>query len=147
MDSELSNSLSTFTIGLVPNTAWLLRSKITPGPRIQVAPENAALAETVYDLRNKVNDALVSFTSDPERKSFPITITEEQAWIIDQVVPYDGDGIGAKLLMQIIRGLWGIKHGISDFPVRTSKDPWQWFSKDAHGPLLIDAPDYEIPSE
>jgi len=125
-----------FTITLKRDIAWMLRAKLTLGPRFNNNPEYEENMDTVYELRGLVNDALVSLYSNYERKDYPIRINENQAWIIDQCIDFDGGGDRTKLLMQVIRGLWGLQHGIPELPVRTNRDPWGWVNNENSSYLL-----------
>lgn len=151
MEKDANDEEERFTITLKRDTAWMLRAKLTLGPRFSMNPELEQNADSVYELRGFINDALVSLYSNTDRLDYPISINEDQAWIIDQIIDFDGGGDRTKLLMQIIRGLWGFNHGIANLPVRTNKDPWGWVtsknssyllpSSDQNNPTLLDALD------
>ena len=127
-----------FTITLKPETAWFIRGNLLLGPRPSVPIPYQADVEMTYSLRAAINDAIVAFSSNSEAKSFEIAINESQAFIIDQMLKANVEGDYKKLAMQVIRGLWGLQHGLSDsnLSTKTAKDPWEWLSKGAGRALL-----------
>jgi len=129
------------TVTLKRDTAWILRNKLTLGPRFNEGGEFRDNGDAVYELRGMVNDALVALHSNPDEKDFPINITENQAWIIDQCIEFDGGGNRVKLLLQIVRGLWNFQHGVPELPVRTNKDPRAWWKKSVHQEYLPTPPE------
>lgn len=64
-------------------------------------------------LRRKVNDVILRFEDEPETQTVEIDIDEDEAWIIDQAVAYDGNGGSiTELLICIFRGLWGLEYNL-----------------------------------
>ena len=100
-----------FTVDLPYQVAWLVAQKICPGPSFGFQPNWKRIA----DLRQKIHEALIYFdgliAENPESKEVPhpfvLSITPDEAWILDQVVPFDGvGGDGANFLMALYRGLY-----------------------------------------
>lgn len=75
---------------LTIDIAWFLREKISPGQFIH--PQGESLYKLTAGLRKKINSAILAFSKNQERASFPINITEEEAWFIDVWLRFDGYG-------------------------------------------------------
>lgn len=105
-----------FDIALVPRTAWALRKNLTPGGF------DLPGRERLVCLREKINDAILRFVDEGDAlESVDISVTEYEAWIIDQVIEFDGiGGPGTDLLIQVFRGLWGLRYGLPTTLARVS---------------------------
>lgn len=107
MDEPASRVL---TIALDRDMAWVLSRRLQPGPGAFGPPWR----EILVPFRHKIDDALLRFHDgahylnegqDPE--PIEIGVTEDEAWMIDQVIAYDGiEGAGTQLLLQVFRGFW-----------------------------------------
>ena len=119
-----------FPIQVDDGMAWLLREQLRPGMAVSNAPDNAQEWQRwVFELRQKVNDTILRFLDEPDLNVLPIHIGEQEAWIIDAVVPYDGTGgSGTEILIQLFRGLWGLEFGLptelvpEPLPIATAPD-------------------------
>ena len=121
MDTDRS-----FTVTLTPATAWLLRNKITPGPRIAIMPslQMEKIGEVVYGLRQKVNYSILRFL-DEDTNKVEIEVTEDEGWLIDDIIPFDGEGgIGTNILTQVLRGFWAVDHNLPQNLVSDPKGGW-----------------------
>ena len=121
MDTDRS-----FTVTLTPATAWLLRNKITPGPPSAMisTPLSEVVGNIVYGLRQKVNYSILRFLDEGVNK-VEVDVTEDEGWLIDDIIPWDGDGgIGTSLLTQVLRGFWSVDHHLPQNLVSDPKGGW-----------------------
>lgn len=117
----------TFTISLSHDMAWVLRNKILPGPRIEGAPAFAfsQADDLIRDLRVKVNSAILRFRDEPDLGEVKLPLTEDEGWLIDQAIYFDGlTGPGTQLLLQVFRGLWGIEYNLPENLVEDPRGGW-----------------------
>lgn len=97
------------TIHVDHDMAWTLRGRITPGPSfIPIMARDAVVA-----FRTKVNDALIRLSDEKDLKKVDIYLTLDEAWLVDQVVAFDGrGGPGTAILLEIFRGLWENRYDV-----------------------------------
>ena len=129
-----------FTIQLPLDVAWLITQKVCPGPSFAGSP----VWRKIVDLRQKIHEALITMAAMPPPQpgekppSVPLTITTDEAWVLDQVVPFDGlGGGGEKFLMSLYRGLYARAKGIPielTEAVRKSDSPLPEFDFDLKKP-------------
>ena len=113
---------SPITITLTKNLAWFLREQIQPGPNLDMGGPAQKLSELGQNLRGKINRALLRFTDEEELEEVELDLEENEAWIIDNVIKYDGEGNpGTELLVQLFRGMWGNEYGL---PPKIVEDPY-----------------------
>lgn len=115
-----------FVVTLGYDMAWVLSRRLQPGPSTFGPPWR----ETVVALRHKVDDVLLRFYDegrplgegqDPE--PIEISITEDEAWMIDQVINFDGiGGSGTQLLLQVFRGFWSVRFDLPQKLAPASSD-------------------------
>ena len=126
------------TVQMPHDIAWLVTQKVCPGPSFMSARPD--LWEKLVTLRQKVHEVLFSFESKPQPKPgepidyAPIYITTDEAWMLDQIVPFDGlGGECCKFLMSLYRGLYARAKDIPIEmlePIRKSDDPLPDFDFD-----------------
>ena len=108
------NALEKFDVVLSRDTAWMLQIAVRPGPKLPGGTISDAALEYQkigFTLRSKVNHAILRFEDEPETKTVDMTITEDEGWLIDQTVPFDGKGgAGTDLLLQTFRGFWKVEY-------------------------------------
>ena len=111
----------TFPLKLSHDAAWFLRNRITPGPHLNITGFPTSAQEMLQDFRKKINSAILRFKDEEGLEEVEIDVGEDEAWLLDQALPFDGlDGICTQLLTQVFRGLWGLEHGI---PGQLADDP------------------------
>lgn len=106
----------TFEVPLSHAAAWMISQKVCPGPSFG----GHQAWKPIVALRYKVNEILLKFDANPlpagappDDRTFPLTVTIDEAWILDQVVPFDNlGGACTKLLLDLYRGLWARYHGL-----------------------------------
>jgi hypothetical protein len=102
-----------FPLRLNPNTAWVIRGTVRPGINVDwpadSIPEQADVCARV--LRRKTNNAILRMI-DEEISDVEIDCTENEAWLLDSVIPFDGpEGPGTDIILQLMRGLWFLDIG------------------------------------
>lgn len=112
------------------NLAWFIREQLRPGPSVEKGHPASEGREKIYNLRLKVDAAILRFIDEDDLKVVEIRITPDEAWMIDHTVNFDGpDGIGTQLLIKLFRGLWAHEMGI---PLDIVEDPNQDWSSNTY---------------
>lgn len=115
-------------IEMTKNLAWFLREQLRPGPAIGDEHPMSEGREKLRDLRMKIDALILRFQDEEDLETAEMRITQDEAWMIDHTVNYDGpDGTGTKILIQIFRGLWAEEMGL---PVDVVEDPRQDWSNE-----------------
>jgi len=112
---------ATFPVKLTERMAWLIRNKVVPGPYFR--HESTAIADTtrrahdmISGLRRKINAAILRFVDEPDLEQADVSLTEDEGWMLDQIVSPDGQaGEATDLLIQVFRGLWALDYGLSPY--------------------------------
>ena len=124
LDADDLDPKATFTVRLVHTAAWMIAQRITPGASlVRADPEGAMLRNAIIALRHKVDDAILRFADETAYDAngkwlrgprwVDITITVDEAWMLDSVIGFDAlGGAGYDLLLQLYRGFWSLRYGL-----------------------------------
>lgn len=113
MTDDSQAPVTAFPLHLNPETAWMIRGAILPGigvdwPKDSIPAHADGVARTI---RRKANNAILRMI-DERIKDVEVDCTEDEAWLLDGSIPFDGrGGSGTDLLLQIMRGLWYLDIG------------------------------------
>ena len=120
----------TFEVPISHAVAWMISQKVCPGPGFGGHPA----WKSIMALRQKINEILLIFDANPlpdgamsDDRTIPLVVTIDEAWTLDQVVPFDNLGGGCtKFLLALYRGLWARYHGLpleAADPLRFANEP------------------------
>ena len=137
--NNLDAESPTFPVKLTYEAAWVLRSQVRPGicpPNI--LPDAALLMDKeVRNFRHKVDDVILRFNDEEdvfEKGEIEVDLTENEGWIIDASIKYDGPtGWGTDLLTQVFRGFWSLRTGL---PATLVEEP-QLINNPREDPLTL----------
>ena len=105
----------TFPLTIDRTAAWLVQKAVQPsitlpeemdGTPVYVWQKNARA------LREKINNTILRFEDEPETDEVIIEIARDEAWILDQVLPFDQSDTHVDILLQVFRGLWHLDNNI-----------------------------------
>lgn len=105
---------------------WIIRGSLRPSMFFKEVKDGVPEAKLLMDLREQVNSAILRFTDEPGLNTIPLYLSEMQAWALDSLIPYDGDGGKcSSALLQLFRGLWSQSMGLPTNLSQNPKDTWQ----------------------
>ena len=102
----------TFPLTINLEAAWYIRNIVRPGIEVEWPLDSPqAKADAVArSLRRKINTIILRML-DEGTSSVEMDCTEDEGWIIDANISYDGGGAGTALLIQLFRGFWYLDIG------------------------------------
>ena len=108
----LQNEEANIVIEINKDSCWIIRGSLRPSMFWRDVQDGVPEARQLMDLREQANSAILRFNDEPGLKAVTFYLTEIQAWALDTVLPYDGDGgSSSETLIKLFRGLWGRSMG------------------------------------
>ena len=111
----------TFSLTLDRMAAWVIQKAVQPG--IQLPDNMDGIPVYIWQknaraLREKVNNTILRFEDEPETEEVTIDIGRDEAWILDQTIPFDQTEAGVDILLQVFRGLWRLDKNEPEVPTQ-----------------------------
>lgn len=108
----LQNEEANIVIEVNKDSCWIIRGSLRPSMFWKDVQDGVPEAKQLMDLREQANGAILRFNDEPGLTTVTFYLTEIQAWALDTVLPYDGDGgRTTETLIRLFRGLWGRSMG------------------------------------